>query len=129
MRTYDLTEAAALHPESSNVLDYQAADARWFARHPSRRYRFRKPYVGEPFAPTGVSVQSIPPGWFASVIVVQIKPGVRIRARLVHSEMPTSTLSNNDAWIAGAFEACCPVAFDKMQEIARHGAARGDEDE
>lgn len=114
-----------LHPE--NILDYQTADARWFKRHPNRQYRFRKAYVAEPFAPPGYPVPAAPPGFFVSVIVAQIKPGVRTRARLVHSETPSSANMNNDAWIAAVHRECCPNAVamgHKMTAaIAKAGGA------
>lgn len=99
-----------LHPESSNILDYQAADARWFRRHPDRQYRFRKAYIGEPFAPHGHPVTPVPAGFFESVIVAQIKPGFRTRSRLVHSEMPSRALMNSDSWIARIHQEFCPKA-------------------
>ena len=114
---------AALRPES--VLDYQTADARWFDHHPDRQYRFRKPYIGEPLAPPGYRIPAAPPGFFVSVIVAQIKPGVRTRARLVHSEMPNRAQLNSDAWIAAIHQEFCPGAVAMKRKISAAVAKAG----
>ena len=107
-----------------NILDYQEADRRWFERHPNRRYRFRKPYVGEPFAPPGAAVPPVPPGFMVNILVAQVAPGIRTRTRVVHSEMPAPAMANDDAWIATMFATFYPAAFAQTREIARIVAGR-----
>ena len=94
------------HPfvSDTNLLDYQEADRRWFERHPTRNYRFRPPYIGEPFAPPGFPISPAPPGFLVHVLVTQLAPGIRTRVRIVHSEQPTAAMMNDDAWIAAVYQ-------------------------
>ena len=117
------------HPfvSDTKILDYQEADRRWFERHPTRQYRFRKPYVAEPFVPPGEVIPPVPTGWHVHILVAQIKPGIRTRTRVVHLFMPPASMMNSDAWISDLFKHCFSVAFAQTQEIARIVARKNGE--
>ena len=71
-------------------------DRQFFAMHPDRRYRFRRPFPGE----LATLHCAPPPGFLGSVLVEQFKPGVRVRTPVVHTEWPCSALRADETWLA-----------------------------
>ena len=76
-------------------------DRQFFALHPARRYRFRRPFPGE----LATLQCAPPPGFMGSILVEQFKPGVRVRIPIVHTEWPCSALRANETWLAGLADA------------------------
>lgn len=88
---------------TSTIFDYQDMDRVWFERNRSRTYRIRPICSGERFAPPWMDEPHAPPGFFFDVLVKQIKPGIRLRIPVIHSERIDKKLSRDDEYLDWLF--------------------------
>ena len=82
-RRSDLASRAGINPASTKLntdaTAWKAADAAWFASHPSRSHRLRSVLPGEEGAIGEIAGQQLPLNHEVQVIVRQVEPGARVR--------------------------------------------------
>ncbi len=86
-----------------------AADREWFAAHPDRAHRLRRPYPGEPYPDDGAA---------DFMLVRQVAPGTRMRLGV----KPTGWWPNDETVLAARWNAILE-AQPKIAAFARLAAS------
>lgn len=88
---------------NQTIFDYQDLDRVWFERNRNRNYRIRPLCADERFAPPWMDEPQAPPGFFFDVLIKQIKPGIRLRIPVIHSDRVDNKLAHDDSYLDWLF--------------------------